>query len=175
MADRHEEELAREMIRRGYTRRQILKLGLGLGLSTTSLSTLLAACGGNVTPQTSEGQQAAGTEAPAAEAPAAEEPVAEEPVPEDEGQFSDEEGAGGPWPSGGIADPESKVEISVAHAWDASFWPRQQQFDRLFMERHPNIVVKAENTPWGEFRTKYLAQAAGGSLPDLLYIHFSWA
>jgi len=170
MADRHEEELAREMIRRGYTRRQILKLGLGLGLSATGLSTLLAACGGNVSPQTSDGQQAAGTEAAVAEPT-----TAEAAVPTDEVQFSEEEGAGGPWPSGGVADPGSKVEISVAHAWDASFWPRQQQFDKLFMERHPNIVVTAENTPWGEFRTKYLAQAAGGSLPDLMYIHFSWA
>ncbi|MBC8075992.1 MAG: sugar ABC transporter substrate-binding protein, partial [Chloroflexales bacterium] len=68
-----------------------------------------------------------------------------------------------------------KVELSVAHAWDATFMERQKQFDNVFMQRHPNITIKAENTPWGEFRQKYLAQAAGGALPDLFYIHFSWA
>ncbi|MDQ5851700.1 MAG: extracellular solute-binding protein, partial [Chloroflexota bacterium] len=160
MADRHEEELAREMVRRGYTRRQILKLGLGLGLSTTGLSTLLAACG-NVQPQTSEGQQAAGTQVPAAEATSA-------------GMF----GAGdtfGDFPQSGVAEPSSQVEISVAHAWDATFWERQVQFDEQFMKRHPNIRVKGENTPWGEFLQKYLAQIAGGAAPDLMYVHFSWA
>jgi len=71
-------------------------------------------------------------------------------------------------------EPAAPVTISVAHAWEASFMPRQIQFDKEFMKRHPNIIVKAENTPWGSFLTKYLTQAAGGSLPDLMYVHFSW-
>lgn len=83
--------------------------------------------------------------------------------------------ANGDWPKSAVADPASKVELSVAHAWDATFFERQKQFDNLFMERHPNITIKAENTPWGQFRQKYLAQAAGGALPDLFYCHFSWA
>jgi multiple sugar transport system substrate-binding protein len=77
------------------------------------------------------------------------------------------------WPET-VREPSGPVTISVAHAWEASFWPRQIQFDNDFMKRHPNIVVQAENTPWGSFLTKYLAQAAGGSLPDLMYCHFSW-
>ena len=67
------------------------------------------------------------------------------------------------------------MEISVAHAWDAVFFERQKQFDALFMQRHPNIVVKAENTPFGEYRQKYVAQAAGNALPDIMYCQFSWA
>ena len=43
------------------------------------------------------------------------------------------------------------------------------------MQRHPNIVVKAENTPFGEYRQKYVAQAAGNALPDIMYCQFSWA
>src|SRR5690606_21800743 len=59
--------------------------------------------------------------------------------------------------------------------WDATFFERQKQFDELFMQRHPNIRVTAENTPWGDFRQKYVAQAAGNALPDIMYCHFSWA
>src|SRR5918911_2418880 len=83
-------------------------------------------------------------------------------------------GTGSGWPKTNVPEPKSQVTISVAHAWEASFWPRHVAFDRAFMKRHPNIKVKAENTPWGSFLTKYLTQAAGGSLPDLLYSHFSW-
>ena len=43
------------------------------------------------------------------------------------------------------------------------------------MQRHPNITVKAENTPWGEYRQKYTAAAAGNAMPDILYTQFSWA
>jgi multiple sugar transport system substrate-binding protein len=182
MADSHEQELAREMARRGFTRREILKYGLGLGLSASGLSTLLAACGAAVRPQTSEGQAAAGgtagsaapAGATASPAPAVggEAPAAASPA---SAQYSESEGAGGPWPQSYVPEPSSKVEVAVAHAWDASFWPRQVQFDNLFMKRHPNIVIKAENTPWGEFLKKYLAQAAAGSLPDILYCQFAWA
>ena len=83
-------------------------------------------------------------------------------------------GTGPGWPKTHVPEPKSPVTISVAHAWEASFWPRQVAFDRAFMKRHPNIKIKAENTPWGSFLTKYLTQAAGGSLPDLIYLHYSW-
>jgi multiple sugar transport system substrate-binding protein len=168
MANSHEEELARELLRRGMSRRQVLRVGLQLGLGATSLGALLAACG--ATPAQPGGNTAAPTAAPAADAPTA--------APAANAQtsiFDPAEGAQGTWPTSATADPGSAVEISVAHAWDATFMQRQNQFDQLFMQRHPNITVKAENTPWGDFRQKYLAQAAGNALPDLIYVHFSWA
>jgi len=152
---RHEEELARELRRRGYSRRDVLRIGLQLGLGAASMGMLLAACGSS--------EQAA---EPAAE------PAAEQA---NESIFDINSGNRGSWPKSSVADPGSKVEISVGHTWDAVFFERQLQFDKLFMERHPNIVVKAENTPWGEFRQKYTAAAAGNALPDLLYTQFSWA
>jgi multiple sugar transport system substrate-binding protein len=66
------------------------------------------------------------------------------------------------------------VTITVSHAWEASFWPRQVAFDRAFMKRHPTIKIKAENTPWANYLTKYLTQAAGGTLPDLMYCQYAW-
>lgn len=78
--------------------------------------------------------------------------------------------------SGGEAAPATaKTDIRVAHAWDASFWPTQEAFDKQFNEKHPDINVVGENTPWGEFRNKYMTQAAAGALPDIMYCQFAWA
>ncbi|HWQ15266.1 MAG TPA: sugar ABC transporter substrate-binding protein [Roseiflexaceae bacterium] len=167
MAANHENELARELMRRGMSRREMIKTMLRLGLGASSIGAILAACGQAAQPG---GQGAAATSAPAAEPTAA--PAAE---PTAASIFDINEGADANWPKSAVADPGSRVTISVAHAWDATFFERQKQFDQLFMQRHPNIEVKAENTPWGDFRQKYVAQAAGNALPDLLYVHFSWA
>jgi multiple sugar transport system substrate-binding protein len=83
-------------------------------------------------------------------------------------------GNGPGWPKTNVPEPKSPVTITVSHAWEASFWPRQVAFDRAFMKRHPNIKVKAENTPFPSYLTKYLTQAAGGSLPDVMYCQYAW-
>ena len=154
-----EEELARELNKRGLSRRQMLKVGAMLGLGGA-----LAACA-----------PAAPAAAPkAAEAPKAEAP-AEKPAEPVANLFDAGAGADGAWPKSAVADPAAEVTLSVAHAWDATFFERQKQFDALFTKRHPTIKIAAENTPWGDLRQKYLTQAAGGALPDISYIHFSWA
>ena len=63
----------------------------------------------------------------------------------------------------------------MAHAWDATFFERQKQFDDLFTQRHPNIEITAENTTFADYLQKYTTQAAGGRLPDVMYTQFSWA
>jgi multiple sugar transport system substrate-binding protein len=75
----------------------------------------------------------------------------------------------------GAAPAAGKTELRVAHAWDASFWPRQEEFDQQFNEKFPELNVIGENTPWGEFRNKYMTQAAAGALPDIMYCQFAWA
>jgi multiple sugar transport system substrate-binding protein len=162
MANHHENELAREMMRCGMSRRQMIGAMLRLGLGATSIGAVLAACG--QAPQS--GQGTAATSAPAAPTPA--EPTAAS-------IYDASKGADANWPKSVVGDPGAKVTISVAHAWDAVFFERQKQFDQLFMQRHPNIEVKAENTPWGEFRQKYVTQAAGNALPDIMYCQFAWA
>ena len=42
---KHEEELARELQRRGMSRRDVLRIGLRMGLGAASMGLLLAACG----------------------------------------------------------------------------------------------------------------------------------
>ena len=157
----HEEELARELGKRGMSRRQMLKVGALLGLGSASMAAL-AACA----------PPAAAPAAPkAADAPKAEAPAAE-PA---KSIFDAGEGSDGKWPKSVVADPAAEVTLSVAHAWDATFMERQKQFDELFTKRHPNIKIKAENTPFAEFTTKYTTQAAAGSAPDVIYTQFSWA
>jgi multiple sugar transport system substrate-binding protein len=144
-------DLEREMMKRGYSRRDFVKVASAFGLSG-----LLAACGGQK-PQTDQGRSAAGT-----------------PTQPTKSLYDINDANGLQWPKTAVPEPTSKVQLSIAHAWDAPFWTRQQQFDTLFMKRHPNITISAENTQWTDFLQKYIAQAAGGTLPDIMYCHFSW-
>ncbi len=148
-----EAELAQELSKRGLSRRQILKIGAMLGVSGAGLGVLSACVPAASTPKS-------------ADAPKADTNTS---------IFDPKEGADGAWPKSVVADPSSKVTLSVAHAWDATFMERQKQFDTLFTQRHPNIEIKAENTPFGEFIQKYTTQAAGGTAPDIIYTQFSWA
>jgi multiple sugar transport system substrate-binding protein len=143
MTNPNEAELAREFTRRGLTRREIIKIGAGLGLTASSLSTVLALTG--------------------------QEALAQDSI------FDKNEGADGPWPQTAVPEPTSQITLSVAHAWDATFMERQNQFDELFTGRHPNIKIAAENTTFADYLTKYTTQAAGGKLPDVMYTQFSWA
>ncbi|GAA5063304.1 multiple sugar transport system substrate-binding protein [Thermocatellispora tengchongensis] len=127
------------------------------GLGALGAVGALAACGGTArTPQTAEGRSTGGPGGdlyPFAEA--------------------EKLNASLTWPAS-IGEPASKVVITVASHWEAAFLPRQEQFDHFFMRRHPNIEVRREITPFAQFLQKYLAQAAGGSLPDIMYSHYSW-
>src|SRR5438094_176476 len=68
-------------------------------------------------------------------------------------------------PAGG-----AKVELNVAHAWPAERWQEQVDFDKGFMEKNPNITIKATNTEFNEYFRKILAQAGANTLPDVMYM-----
>jgi multiple sugar transport system substrate-binding protein len=79
------------------------------------------------------------------------------------------------WPKSGVPEPASKVVLSVAITADVVAEVRNAQFDFFFKKRHPNIEIKRETSPFDQYLTKYMAQAAGGGLPDVMYTHYSWA
>lgn len=79
------------------------------------------------------------------------------------------------WPETAVSEPSSEVTLTIAHHWEASFMPRQEQFDRFFMERHPNIKLQNELTPFDDYLQKYITQLAGGTVPDVMYCQFAWA
>ena len=142
-----------------FSRRRLMQGVAAVGLSA-SLPTVLAACSqAERTPQTQAGQQAQSGQ------------VVDGQYPADAAKALNDSLT---WPKTVPPEPPSEVSITVAHAWDATFLQRQKQFDEFFMERHPNIKVTTENTVWPDFQKKYVTAAAGGSLPDLMYMHFSW-
>ena len=143
----------------GLSRRKFLRAAAAVGLSVPAASALLAACGQERVAQTQAGQEAQSGQ------------VVNGQYPEDAAKKLNDSLS---WPETVPAEPSSPVSITVAHAWDAVFLERQKQFDTFFTERHPNIKVTRENTVWTDFQKKYVTAAAGGSLPDLMYMHFSW-
>jgi len=68
-----------------------------------------------------------------------------------------------------------KVSLTVAHGWPEEVLQRQAVFDESFMRANPDIEVVLENHPWGQINEKMKVRAAAGTLPDILYVHPSWA
>ena len=101
---KHEEELAHELRRRGMSRRDVIRIGLQLGLGAASMGMLLAACG-----KTSNKDKDDAKAEPTKEAATT-------------SIFDPAAGDTGKWPASAIADPGAKVEISVGHTWDAVFF-----------------------------------------------------
>jgi multiple sugar transport system substrate-binding protein len=155
MTDPNVADLAREFTRRGLSRREMISLGTRLGVTSAVLGGAMRLTGQDAI---ASGGRLAGATAHYQVA-----------------LWDKSLGADGPWPEVAVPEPTEEVTLSVAHSWDATFMERQNQFDELFMERHPNIKIEAENTTFADYLQKYTTQAAGGSLPDIMYSQFSWA
>lgn len=75
------------------------------------------------------------------------------------------------------SDPEESestgsgnVQLTYAH-WDQKQQPGMQAIAAAFNEQHDNINVTVEVTPWAQYWTSLEAAAAGGSLPDVFWMH----
>ena len=102
MATPYESELAREFTQRGLSRREMLRIGARLGLTSTSLATILTLSGHGAVASGHAGQPAAAMRAQGS-------------------IFDPQEGADGPWPQTAVPELTSSVTLAVAHAWDATF------------------------------------------------------
>lgn len=142
----------------GFDRRRLLQGLAGVGLAAAAGSAL-SACG-----QTRKAQTQQGQDAQAGQVVNGHYPIAAATTLN--GSLT--------WPKVTVPEPTSKVTITVSHSWDATFLERQKQFDKFFMERHPNIAVTYENTLFANYEQKYATAAAGGSLPDLMYMQYAW-
>lgn len=70
---------------------------------------------------------------------------------------------------------KKKVTLRVAHSWPAERLPGQVEFDKEFMKKHPDIVIKRENIPWSDYKQKIMIEAAAGTAPDIFYMQDSWS
>ncbi len=63
-----------------------------------------------------------------------------------------------------------KVEITYGF-WDMKQVPAIEEIIKLFNEKHPNISVKTEITPYKQYFQKLETAATGGALPDVLWMN----
>lgn len=65
---------------------------------------------------------------------------------------------------------DGKVEITYG-IWDKKQLPAIDEIIKLFNEKYPNIKVKTELTPYGQYFQKLETAATGGALPDVLWMN----
>lgn len=83
-----------------------------------------------------------------------------------------------PGGGGGAAPAAERLTLSFGHHWEAAFQPVQAEFDRNYMENHPDINITVTNNTWGDHNQIVPTWAAAGTLPDVIYVHgrysFPW-
>ncbi|GIV80355.1 MAG: hypothetical protein KatS3mg050_4749 [Litorilinea sp.] len=80
--------------------------------------------------------------------------------------------------SGGesAAQPAAEqITLTFGHHWEAAFRPRQEEFDRQYQERHPNVRIESTYNTWADHNQIVPTWAAAGTLPDIIYVHGRYA
>lgn len=68
------------------------------------------------------------------------------------------------------ASGDGKVEITYGF-WDKNQVSAVEEIIKLFNEKYPNIKVKTELTPYGQYFQKLETAATGGALPDVMWMN----
>ncbi|HEY3111451.1 MAG TPA: extracellular solute-binding protein, partial [Chloroflexota bacterium] len=152
---------------------------IAVAVSALGSQALLVACGGAPSPTAAPAKPteppkpaAAEPTKPAAAPAATTAPAAAATKPAAAAQGAPTTAPAATQPPAAQAKPAggARVELNVAHAWPAERWQEQVDFDKQFMEKNPNITVKATNTEFNEYFRKILAQAGSNTLPDVMYM-----
>ena len=73
-------------------------------------------------------------------------------------------------------DDEPAEEITLRVSW----WGSQSRHDltqqalELYMKNNPHVKIEAEFTDWSGYWDKLATQAAGGELPDIIQMDYSY-
>ncbi|MDQ6601015.1 ABC transporter substrate-binding protein [Bacillus salipaludis] len=70
--------------------------------------------------------------------------------------------------SGDAKDGKTEITYGI---WDKKQLPAVNEIIKLFNEKYPNIKVKTELTPYGQYFQKLETAATGGALPDVLWMN----
>ncbi|MFC4098419.1 ABC transporter substrate-binding protein [Paenibacillus xanthanilyticus] len=73
--------------------------------------------------------------------------------------------------AGGDASGSQKNVTLTYSIWDKIQQPAMEAIAKEFTAEHPNIKVKVEVIPWGDYWTKMSAAAPSGTLPDVFWMH----
>ena len=72
------------------------------------------------------------------------------------------------------ASQEEEITIRVSWWGGQSRHDLTQQVINLYMEQNPNIKIEAEFTDWSGYWDRLATQAAGGELPDVIQMDYSY-
>jgi multiple sugar transport system substrate-binding protein len=73
---------------------------------------------------------------------------------------------------GGAAAPAAEpVTLTFGHHWEAAFQPHQDEYDKMWLERHPGVAIENTYNTWSEHNQIVPTWAAAGTLPDIIYVH----
>lgn len=89
-------------------------------------------------------------------------------------------------PSAGQAEPaagggeeaapaEETITLTFGRHWEAAFRPRQDEWDNMYKERHPNVEIEITYNTWADHNQVVPTWAAAGTLPDIIYVHGRYA
>ncbi|MBB6693656.1 sugar ABC transporter substrate-binding protein [Cohnella xylanilytica] len=82
------------------------------------------------------------------------------------------EAAGSPSAGGASAGGGSQKSVTISYTiWDKNQQPAMEAIAEAFTKQNPNIKVKVDVIPWGEYWTKMSAAAPAGTLPDVFWMH----
>src|SRR5262245_6465832 len=81
-----------------------------------------------------------------------------------------------PAASGGAAAPAGeKKALSFGYTWEAAFQPHQEEFDKKWLESHPDVEIKTTYNTWSDHNQIVPTWAAANTLPDVIYVHGRYA
>ena len=83
--------------------------------------------------------------------------------------------AAAPAAGGGAAPAAEPVTLTFGHTWEASFQAHQAEWDKKFLEKHPNTKIEITNNTWGDHNQIVPTWAAANTLPDIIYTHGRYA
>ncbi|WP_276356220.1 ABC transporter substrate-binding protein [Cohnella caldifontis] len=70
------------------------------------------------------------------------------------------------------ASDKPKENVTLTYTiWDQLQQPAMEAIAKEFTAENPNIKVKVEVIPWGDYWTKMSAAAPAGTLPDVFWMH----
>lgn len=89
----------------------------------------------------------------------------------DGGAASQGSGASASAPASQSSD-KPKEDVTLTYTiWDQLQQPAMEAIAKEFTAQNPNIKVKVEVIPWGDYWTKMSAAAPAGTLPDVFWMH----
>jgi multiple sugar transport system substrate-binding protein len=67
------------------------------------------------------------------------------------------------------------ITLTFGHHWEAAFQPREEEFQKKWLEKFPGVTIKNTYNTWAEHNRIVPTWAAAGQLPDIIYVHGRYA